>query len=74
MTIPVDLGNGDMAALDTLTASRQGLVVVLLDGRVILVPLSWREVQEVTEAWQGGRLDDLLIRPPYVTFTRTTVH
>lgn len=72
--IPVDIGPGDRAALDTLVASRQGLLIVLLDGRVYLTPLSYEDAKAVVEAWKGGDVGHMELRPPYIQYHRTTMH
>jgi hypothetical protein len=68
--IRVDLGGDDIAALDTMAASRQGLVLVLLDGRVLLLPLSLQDAQTTEAAWRGGSITDLRLRGDYVQFHR----
>lgn len=74
MTIPVYMGGDDVGALDTLCASRQGLLLILLDGRVILLPLSWDDAKTTEAAWAAGKITDLTVGGPYTLFHRTRIH
>lgn len=74
MIIPVHLSEGDEGVLDTMVPSRQGLLLVLLDGRVILCLLTYEQAQITHEAWSQGRVTELKVGGRYVTFHRTAMH
>ena len=72
--VNVVIPGADRGVLDTLTASNQGLLIVLRDGRVILVELSLCAGRQVERARARGDLAEIVVTTPYKALQRVTVN
>ena len=68
------LRDGDSGQVETLTASNQGLLIVLVDGRVLLVDLPIHAGHEIQAAWTAGVLTEINVTLPYVFLKRAVLH
>ena len=66
MQVPVNLPGGDSGVIAEALATNQGLLITLVDGRVILIPATREQGDEATHYLARGAITSLNVHAFYL--------